>query len=79
MSLLVLDASVAAKWFLPRVGEPLADEALALLRRYAEGEIELIVPDLLLGRARQHPLESHPSGPHIRKGGDPSAGGYAAL
>lgn len=46
MSLLVLDASVAAKWFLPRVGEPLADEALALLRRYAEGEIELIVPDL---------------------------------
>jgi predicted nucleic acid-binding protein len=42
----VLDASVAAKWFLPRAGEPLAEEALALLRRYADGEIELIVPDL---------------------------------
>ncbi len=46
MNLLVLDASVAAKWFLPRAGEPLADEALALLRRYADGEIELTVPDL---------------------------------
>jgi predicted nucleic acid-binding protein len=43
---LVLDASVAAKWFLPRAGEPLVDEALALLRRHADGEIELIVPDL---------------------------------
>ena len=46
LSLLVLDASVAAKWFLPRSGEPLAEEALALLRRYADGEIELTVPDL---------------------------------
>ena len=46
MSLLVLDASVAAKWFLPRAGEPLAEEALALLRRHADGEIELTVPDL---------------------------------
>jgi len=43
---LVLDASVAAKWFLPRAGEPLAEEALALLRRYADGEITLTVPDL---------------------------------
>jgi predicted nucleic acid-binding protein len=43
---LVLDASVAAKWFLPRSGEPLADEALALLRRHAKGEIEFMVPDL---------------------------------
>jgi predicted nucleic acid-binding protein len=42
----VLDASVAAKWFLPRAGEPLADEALALLRRYAEGDVEFTVPDL---------------------------------
>jgi len=46
LSLLVLDASVAAKWFLPRSGEPLAEEALALLRRYADGEIQLTVPDL---------------------------------
>ncbi len=42
----VLDASVAAKWFLPRAGEPLADEALALLRRYAVGDVEFTVPDL---------------------------------
>jgi predicted nucleic acid-binding protein len=46
LNLLVLDASVAAKWFLPRSGEPLADEALALLKRYADGEIELVVPEL---------------------------------
>ncbi|HSP67307.1 MAG TPA: type II toxin-antitoxin system VapC family toxin [Bryobacteraceae bacterium] len=46
MSLFVLDASVAAKWFLPRTGEPLAEEALALLRRYAAGDIEFAVPDL---------------------------------
>ncbi len=46
MNPLVLDASVAVKWFLPRAGEPLADEALALLRRYADGEIEFMVPDL---------------------------------
>ena len=46
MTALVLDASVAAKWFLPRAGEPLAEEAVALLRRYAEGAIQLTVPDL---------------------------------
>jgi predicted nucleic acid-binding protein len=43
---LVLDASVAAKWFLPRAGEPLTEEARALLRRYASGDIEFLVPDL---------------------------------
>jgi len=46
LSLLVLDASVAAKWFLPRTGEPLAEEALALLRQYAAGDVEFAVPDL---------------------------------
>ena len=46
MTLLILDVSVAAKWFLPRAGEPLAEEALALLCRYAEGDIEFAVPDL---------------------------------
>jgi predicted nucleic acid-binding protein len=46
LSLLVLDASVAVKWFLPRAAEPLAEEALALLRRYAEGDVEFAVPDL---------------------------------
>jgi len=45
-SVLVVDASVAAKWFLPRAGEPLAQEAVALLRAYAEGEVALVVPDL---------------------------------
>jgi predicted nucleic acid-binding protein len=42
----VLDASVAAKWLLPSAGEPLAAEALALLRDYAVGDVHLIVPDL---------------------------------
>ena len=40
----VLDVSVAAKWFLPAEHE--AGEALALLGRYADGQIELHVPDL---------------------------------
>ncbi len=46
MSLLVIDASVAAKWFLPARDETLTDEALELLRRYAKGQVRLVVPDL---------------------------------
>ncbi|HEV2387024.1 MAG TPA: type II toxin-antitoxin system VapC family toxin [Candidatus Acidoferrales bacterium] len=41
-----MDASVAAKWFLPASGETLIEEAFVLLRRYAKGEIRLLVPDL---------------------------------
>ena len=46
MSLFVVDASVAAKWFLPAEGETLVEEAIQLLRRYAAGQIRLTVPDL---------------------------------
>jgi predicted nucleic acid-binding protein len=46
VSVWVVDASVAAKWFLPRTGETLADEAIELLRRYTDGQIRLLVPDL---------------------------------
>ena len=46
MNTLVLDASVAVKWFLPPAGEPLAHEALELLRRYTNGQVRFIVPDL---------------------------------
>jgi predicted nucleic acid-binding protein len=46
VSLVVVDASVAAKWFLPAEGETLTDEALQLLRRYTAGNIRLIVPDI---------------------------------
>ncbi len=46
MSLFVIDASVAAKWFLPAVGETLTDEALQLLRRYSKGQLRFILPDL---------------------------------
>ena len=42
----VIDASVAAKWFLPPSGEPLAAEALRLLQSYAEGRLRLSAPDL---------------------------------
>jgi len=42
----VIDASVAAKWFLPARGETLTDEALELLDRYAKGEVRFVVPDL---------------------------------
>jgi predicted nucleic acid-binding protein len=42
----VLDASVAAKWFLPLADETLLQEALDLLGRYTKGEVRFIVPDL---------------------------------
>ena len=45
MTSYVLDASVAAKWFL-RVGEPLAAEALQLFKSYKMGETDFLVPDL---------------------------------
>ena len=46
MSLFVIDASVAAKWFLPPAGEPLAAEARDLLSAYADGRVRFAVPDL---------------------------------
>ena len=46
MSLLVVDANVAAKWLLPRTNEPLRDEAMYLLQRYSKGELRFVVPDL---------------------------------
>jgi predicted nucleic acid-binding protein len=42
----VLDASVAAKWFLPSNQEPLAVEARDVLREYSSGNCRFIVPDL---------------------------------
>jgi predicted nucleic acid-binding protein len=46
MTRLVIDASVAAKWFLPPSGEPLAVEAMRLLTGYANGRFRFAVPDL---------------------------------
>jgi predicted nucleic acid-binding protein len=46
VSLIVLDASVAVKWFLPERVETLAPEALALLNQCGKNEIQIIVPDL---------------------------------
>jgi predicted nucleic acid-binding protein len=46
VSLLVVDANVAAKWFLPRKGETLTNEALDLFRQYAREDVRFIVPDL---------------------------------
>ena len=43
---MVLDAGIAAKWFLPSGGEPLAEQAVRLLQRYASDEVRFIVPDL---------------------------------
>ncbi len=43
--LLVIDASVAAKWVLP---EPGRAAATRLMERYAAGEITLLAPDLLM-------------------------------
>lgn len=44
MKPLVIDANVAAKWFLP--DESLVDEAFDLLRRHGKGEVQFVVPDL---------------------------------
>jgi predicted nucleic acid-binding protein len=46
LTLFVLDASVAAKWFLSPKDERLTEEALALFSRYVQGEVRFIVPDL---------------------------------
>lgn len=46
MTAYVLDASVAAKWFLPAAQETLTAEALRVLHGYAEGRLRLLVPDL---------------------------------
>jgi predicted nucleic acid-binding protein len=46
VSLLIVDANVAAKWFLPAKGETLTDEALDLFRQYAREDVRFIVPDL---------------------------------
>jgi predicted nucleic acid-binding protein len=42
----ILDASVAAKWFLPNAEEPLASDAQQVLRDYSNGLVHLRVPDL---------------------------------
>ncbi len=42
----VLDASVAVKWIIPPAGETLTAESSRLLKRYANGEIDFIVPDV---------------------------------
>ncbi|MEM0482953.1 MAG: type II toxin-antitoxin system VapC family toxin [Nitrososphaerota archaeon] len=41
---LVLDASVAVKWF---SAEKLSDKAHVILKKYVDGEVELIAPSLL--------------------------------
>ena len=46
MTACVIDASVAAKWFLPSSGETLTAEALRMLQSYTEGRLRLLAPDL---------------------------------
>jgi predicted nucleic acid-binding protein len=46
VSLVVVDASVAAKWYLPENGEALVDQAAALLDQYDRKKIQFVVPDL---------------------------------
>mgnify|MGYP001304281335 CR=1 FL=1 len=46
MTALVLDASVAAKWAVPAAKETLVAESLRLLKRYVDGEIHFVVPDI---------------------------------
>ena len=71
MTTCVLDASVAAKWFLPPAHETLTKEALRLLEEYANGHTRFLVPDLFwpefgnilwkavrLGRISRHSAEA---------------------
>jgi predicted nucleic acid-binding protein len=46
LSRFVLDASVAAKWFLPAAGEPYSAEAAQLLAQYEQDKVRFLVPDL---------------------------------
>lgn len=46
MSACVIDANVAVKWFLDRNGEPFVDQALELLDRHENGQVQFVVPDL---------------------------------
>ena len=46
MSVYVLDASVAVKWFLPTHDEPFAAQARQLLQEWADEIVTLLVPDL---------------------------------
>jgi predicted nucleic acid-binding protein len=43
----VVDASVAAKWLLPAVGEGLLDQANDLAARHVKRELRLLAPDLI--------------------------------
>jgi predicted nucleic acid-binding protein len=46
LTALVLDASVAMKWAIPSAKETLTAESLQLLKRYTDGDINFIVPDV---------------------------------
>jgi predicted nucleic acid-binding protein len=46
VSLVVVDASVAVKWFLPEKGETLVSQAVALLNAYDDDQARFVVPDL---------------------------------
>jgi predicted nucleic acid-binding protein len=46
LTVLVLDASVAAKWYLPRSTETLTEQAFELLSGHVEQRVHLAVPDL---------------------------------
>ena len=73
MSLIVLDASVAVKWFLPEKVETLAAEALALLGRCGKNELRIIVPDLFWVEFASVLWKA------IRRGNFPKASADAAL
>ncbi len=73
MSLVVVDASVAVKWFLPENGEALVSQALALLDAYEKEEVRFVVPDLF------HAETASAIGKAVRVGRVPRAFGDQAL
>lgn len=47
MRALVIDSSVAAKWFPPMNAEPLAVQAQEIFDEWKSGAVEIVVPDIL--------------------------------
>ncbi len=62
MKVYVLDASVAAKWFLPATGETYVSEAASILQAFANGKLRLIVPDLFWPEISNVFWKAHRSG-----------------
>jgi len=70
VSLVIVDASVAVKWYLPETGESLVSEALALLDKYEREEVRFAVPDLFYAETASAIWKAVRAGRALRSFGD---------